>query len=107
MGGYSEDMDKNEPLKSPDWDPTPRWLRNMFRAVVFLFGLAMLFAAWPIFTLKSGIRCMYQGICETPSIFGPHAFGTLWPMIGIGLSLNYIAWRKDGRPSNDRKIQKP
>ena len=100
-------MDDNQPLKFPDWDPTPRWLRNMFRAVVFLFGLAMLLAAWPIFMLKPGIRCKYQGICETPSILGPHAFETLWPMLGIGLCLVYIAWRKDGKSSNDRKVQKP
>jgi hypothetical protein len=92
---------------SQDWDPTPRWLRRLFRGVVGLFGLAMLLAAWSVFTLESTIKCKYQGVCETPSIIGPHAFGTLWPLITIGLFCLWLAWRMSGGTSKNGKIQKP
>lgn len=102
---YTGWMDEKQPRKSPDWDPTPRWLRILFRAVVCLFGVAMLVAAWPVFTLKSGIQCTYQGICAEPSILGPHAIATLWPMLAIGLFCLGMSLRMASGALKNRKVQ--
>ncbi|MFG6572138.1 hypothetical protein ACGYLO_11090 [Sulfitobacter sp. 1A13353] len=98
---------KHDDPKPQDWDPTPRWLRRLYQSIVGLFGLLMLLAAWPVFTLESGIRCKYQGVCENPSIIGSHAFGTLWPMIAIGLFCIWLTWLMPGGTSKNRQIQKP
>ncbi|HDZ53512.1 hypothetical protein LCGC14_0044670 [marine sediment metagenome] len=98
---------KHDDPKPQDWDPTPRWLRRLYQSIVGLFGLLMLLAAWPVFTLESGIRCKYFEICETLSPFGPHAFGTLWPMVAIGLFCIWMAWRMQPDRLKNGKTQNP
>lgn len=84
-------MTDQEPLKIPDFDPTPRWARLLTHGAAVCLGLALILVGYGGWVISHGAGCLAAPPpCAPPGLLTRDALRQLWLPVALGVAA--ILW---------------